>query len=198
MTFLWLVNLNLLVSRFCHYEIRLPELFNSGIFRTKQVRWPANGYHRDCQIGADRIERKVGTWKASPARLLLNVQKSWGVARATMAVFHLTVCPTQSRLEICPLGSQCPAQISSPLNDFHVASGGPKSLQTNSKADRDDDALHFFRSLIRNLKVFHPRSTQLCLYPKRSGRSVKLSMLCRRRAAIVAAGGQIAIISLSS
>jgi hypothetical protein len=32
------------------------------IFRARQVRWLANGNHYDWQIGADRRERKVGSW----------------------------------------------------------------------------------------------------------------------------------------
>jgi hypothetical protein len=135
--------------------------------------------------------------ESRPARVLLQMQKSRGTAGAAISVFHLMGYPIHTRLEICSLGSLCPVQNLEPPEDFHAAIGGRKDSQTNWKVDQDVDARFIARAVIQISKYFHPPKTRLCLYPKRSERSVKLSMLWRSRAAIVASGEQIAIISLA-
>jgi hypothetical protein len=96
--------------------------------------------------------------EASPARLLRNAQKSWGVAGATMAVFHPSGCSTQSRLEIRHPGDQCSVQIASPPQYFHVATGGHKDSQANLSADRDVNARYFDRAVIRSIFIGQRRS----------------------------------------
>jgi hypothetical protein len=54
-----------------------------------------------------------------------------------MSVFLLTSCQTQSRLENCDLRSAADVafEISSPMEELHVALSGRKYSQTNANAN---------------------------------------------------------------
>jgi hypothetical protein len=99
--------------------------------------------------------------------------------------------------KIPPMALDVRFKISSPPEDFHVAIRGRKDTQTNSNADRGVDGRYFVWAMIRNFEVFLSAVDAVVSIPKRSGHSVNLSMLRRRRAGIVASEGQISVIFLS-